>query len=65
LKYYLSEKVIKHLHESIDAKKTQLNVYPETIKQMIALAVLYEHGGVWLEPFTFLIDNLEWIRKIN
>jgi hypothetical protein len=55
---YLSEEVINRISEASNHKTAKLNVYPETKKQLVSLAVLYEHGGVWLNSQTHLIGNL-------
>jgi hypothetical protein len=51
------------INQAITTNK--LTIYDYTKKQLISLAVLHEHGGVWVEPFVFLPEGLAWLRDIS
>jgi hypothetical protein len=46
LKEYLTKETIDGIGQALTANK--LNIYESTKKQLISLAILYQHGGVWV-----------------
>lgn len=63
LTQYLQKETIDYINLAITSNK--LNLYESTRSQLISLAILHEHGGIWIEPYVFFLDNLNWFHEIG
>lgn len=63
LTQYLLKDTIDYINLAITSNK--LNLYESTRSQLISLAILHEHGGIWVEPYAFFLDNLNWFHEIG
>jgi hypothetical protein len=46
MQQYLSKETIASIKQALTANK--INIYESTKKQLVSLAILHEHGGVWV-----------------
>jgi hypothetical protein len=63
LSQYLPNKTIQSINKALASSK--LTVYESTMRQLLSLAILYEQGGVWVEPYAMFLDNLNWLHEIG
>ena len=62
---YLPKAVIQRIVHQVDPKISKLKIYSQTKGQLISLAVLYQHGGVWMDPLLFIAENFGWLTGIG
>jgi hypothetical protein len=62
LKLYLDSEVISQIETTIS--KAKIKTFKQTRSDLIRLALLIKHGGIYMDASYILLENLDWLVNI-